>query len=133
MRRLAVLASLLLAALLVIPAVAFAGAVPAPQHTLALPTDQIWTIVAASVAPLAGYIVNYLGPHSSERIKAVVQLVAAAIAGGLTQAITAGDVGLNAITLQFVVTAVIAAFGAHKLLWQPSTIGHAFGAGRNRA
>lgn len=121
----------MLAALLLLPALAFADA-PPPQPTLALPTDQVWTLLAGGLAPLAAYVLNYVGPHTSEKIKAFVQIVVAAIAGGVAEAITAGGVGFNTVTLQFCLSAVIAALAAHKILWQPATISTALGGGRNK-
>jgi hypothetical protein len=128
------LISLVAFALLAFPTLAFADAAPPPQDTLALPTDQVWTLVAGALAPLASYVLNYVGPQTSERVKAFVQVVVAAVAGGLTQAIAAGSdtVGFNSVTLQFVLSAVIAALTAHKFLWQPSTISTALGGGRNK-
>jgi hypothetical protein len=121
-----------LAALLLLPSLALADSAPPPQPTLALPTDQVWTLIAGGLAPLAAYVLNYVGPHTSEKIKAVVQIVVAAIAGGVAEAITAGGVGFNTVTLQFVLSAVIAALAAHKILWQPATISTALGGGRNK-
>lgn len=100
-------------------------------NALVLPTEQVWTLIAGGIVPLVSYVLNYAGPQTSEKVKAFVHVLAAAVAGGLMQAITAGDVGLNTITLQFILTAVIAALTAHKLLWQPSGVSTALGGGRN--
>jgi hypothetical protein len=125
--------ALLLALVLFLPALALAqDGAPPPAPTLALPTDQIWTLIAGALAPLGAYVLNYAGPHTSEKIKAGVQIVLAAIAGGIVQAITAGGVGFNTTTLQFVLGSVIAALAAHKILWQPATISTALGGGRNK-
>lgn len=125
--------TLALVALLVTPAAALADGAPPPQPTLALPTDQVWTLIAGGLAPLAAYLLNHYLPHTSEKIKAFVHVIVAAVAGGVMEAITAGagTVGFNTITLQFVLSAVVAALSAHKLLWQPSTISTALGAGSN--
>jgi peptidoglycan/LPS O-acetylase OafA/YrhL len=119
--------------MLLLPAAAMAtDDVPNPNTTLALPTDQIWTLAVGALVPLVTYGLNYVGPWLSEAIKAIILVVVSAIAGGITQAIVAGDVGFNATTLQFVLTAVIAALSAHRLLWRPSTISTKLGGGRNR-
>jgi hypothetical protein len=116
---------------LLCPIAAFAADGPPPQHTLALPTDQLWTLLAGGLVPLATYAVNHAGPWCTEQMKAIVHVVAAAIAGGVAQAIVAGGVGLNTITLQYVITAVVAALAAHKLLWLPSGISTRLGGGSN--
>jgi hypothetical protein len=118
-------------AMLVAPMVAVADSVPPPQHTLALPTDQVWTLLAGGLVPLASYVLNHAGPWCTEHVKAAVQVLVAAVAGGLTQAIVAGNVGFNGVTLQFVLTAVTAALFAHRLLWLPSGISARLGGGSN--
>lgn len=130
MKRYIIAAGVLVLLLTATPALADGTTVP--QHTLAFPTDQIWAFVAGNLAPLVAYVLNYYGPHVSEKAKVVVTMVVAAVAGGIAQAITAGNVGFNDATLQFVVTAVVAAFLAHHWIWQPSTIASALGGGRNR-
>jgi hypothetical protein len=119
--------------LLLVPATALGVDSPPPQPTLALPTDQVWTLIAGVLSPVVAYALNFAGPWASEKLKALVQVGAAAIAGGLTQAIVAGGVGFNGKTLQFVITAIFAALTAHKTLWQPSGISTALGGGRNKA
>lgn len=115
---------------LVFPAFALADAT-APQHTLALPTDEVWVVVAGALAPIVGYLLNYFGPHIDERVKGIVHVVVAAIAGGIVQAVTAGGVGLNARTLQFVVIAVASALAAHAGFYTRSTWSTTLGGGRN--
>lgn len=106
---------------LLLPSLALA--VDPPQHTLALPTTQIWCIVAGCISPLITYVLNNrLLKNLSEPIKAVIFLVGAAIAGGIAQAINAGNVGFNQSTFQLVATSVLAAIIAHFGFWQPSTI-----------
>lgn len=113
------------------PALALADSAPPPAPTLVLPTDQLWAFAAGSIVPLVTYAINKWAPYTSEKIKGLVQVVVAAIAGGLVQAITAGGVGFNSTTLQFIITAVVAALGAHKALWLPSGISWLFGGGQN--
>lgn len=113
-----------------IPASALADAAM-PQPTLALPTDQVWTIIAGSLVPLVAYVLNKYGPHTSEKMKAFVHIIAAAVAGGLVEAITVGGVGFNDVTLQFVMTAIVTALAAHGFLWKPSGISTALGGGQN--
>lgn len=128
-RRIIMLTGLILFAL---PAAAFAQDAPDPSSTLVLPTDQLWTLAVGALVPLVTYGLNYIGPWVSEPVKAFIVVLASAVAGGVTQAITAGDVGFNTVTLQFVLTAVIAALSAHKLLWRPSGVSAKLGGGANR-
>jgi hypothetical protein len=127
------IALLSVAALLFMPALVMAADGPPPQHTLALPTDQLWTLLAGALVPLATYALNHAGPQVTEPLKAIVHVLVAAIAGGITQAIVAGNVGFNNITLQYVITAVVAALAAHRLLWLPSGISTRLGGGTNAA
>lgn len=116
--------------LLALAPFAMADVSGAPTH-LVLPTDQIWAFVAGNLAPLFAYVLNHYAPWISEKIKVFAQFVVASIAGGLTQAITTGGVGFNAVTLQFVVTAVVGAFLAHAWVWQRSTVAQSLGGGSN--
>lgn len=117
---------------LALPGLALAGDAPPPQHSLALPTDQVWALVAGALVPAVGYVLNHHAPWIDEKIKAIIQVLVAAVAGGLAQAIAAGDVGFNDVTLQFVVTAVMAALAAHKFFWLPSGLSTRLGGGTNR-
>lgn len=117
--------------LLVLPAAALADA-PPPQPTLALPTDQVWTLIAGALAPIAAYMLNFRAPWLTEPVKALVQVVVAAVAGGIMQAVTAGGVGFNGRTLQFILTAVFGALAAHSGLWKPSGIQRTLGGGQNK-
>lgn len=122
---------LTIAVLLLMPAMALAADATPPGSHLALPTDQVWALLAGALVPAVGYLLNHYAPWCDEKVKAAVQVVVAAIAGGIAQAIAAGDVGLNGATLQFVLTAVAAAFAAHHWFWQPSGISAALKAGTN--
>jgi hypothetical protein len=106
---------------LAFPALALADTT-APNGHLVLPTDQIWAFVAGNLAPLLMYLVNRYMPYTSETIKALMQGVGAAVAGGIAQAITAGGVGFNSATLQFVVTAVIGMLIAHHWVWKATPV-----------
>lgn len=132
MRALRVLLLFVLLAGMLSPALVLgADTAPPPQPTLALPTDQVWTLIAGVLSPIAAYALNFRGPWISERVKVLVQIVVAAVVGGITQAITAGGVGFNGRTLQFVITAIFAALGAHFGIWRASGISTAVGGGRN--
>ncbi len=122
---------LAVAGCLLFPAFALGAVDPPPSPTLALPTDQLWAFAAGNLAILVAYILNHAGPWLSEEAKGIVAVITTAIAGAITQAITAGDVGFNGTTLQFAVTAVVGGLMAHKWFWQPSNIGARFGAGSN--
>lgn len=103
----------LLVLLLAAPALA-ADSVPAEPRSFVFPTDQVWALVAGGLAPLVAYVLNHYSPFwFTEPVKGIVQAVAAAVAAGIAQAITAGDVGFNDATLQFVVTGVVGALLAH--------------------
>jgi hypothetical protein len=97
-----------------------------------LPNDQLAVLVIGLLVPLVGYLLNYVGPWIDEKVKGVVQVVVAAVAAGLYQAVEAGGLGLNDVTLQLIVTAILGALAAHKLLWLPSGISTSLGGGRNK-
>lgn len=106
---------------------------PKPPSSLVLPTDQLWALLAGSVVPLFTYLLNTYAPWTSEAVKALVLAIGAAIAAGVVQAVTAGDVGLNQVTLQFVVTGVVAAFIAHAQVWlRIPELATKLGSGQNR-
>lgn len=123
---------LALLALMLLPALAFAEPAVNPI-TLILPKAQLWTLIVGALVPLVTYVLNHVGPWVSEPVKAFVLALAAAIAGALVTAITTSVFGFNAQTLQLVVSAIIAAFAAHKLLWLPSGISTLLGGGTNKA
>lgn len=130
-----ILASVLLFAMLLAPYAAFADignvADPKPPFQFVLPTAQLWALIAGAIITLPTYLINKYAPWVSDAAKGVVHWVTAAIAGGITQAITAGGVGLNQTTLQFVVTAIVAAI-AIQPWWKKTGIGLLFGQGQNR-
>lgn len=120
-------------ALLTLPALAVAAeGVPSPQPHQALPAFQFYAALIGALAPLVGYVLNYVGPQIGEKVKALVQVVVAGAAGALYQLLEVGDLGLDTETLQVVGTAVVAALLAHHGLYKPSTISTAFGGGRNK-
>lgn len=85
-----------------------------PNSTLPLPTDLLWSLAAGFLSPLVGYIINKLGPQTTEHAKLIVQTVVAAVAGGIAQAVTAGGVGFNDTTLQYVLFAILTAGVGHQ-------------------
>lgn len=103
-----------------------------PNTTLPLPNDLVWALVAAGLVPLAGYLFNKYGPHTGEKTKGSVIGVLGVVSAALVQAVSAGGVGLNDVTLQYVLLGLVAAYGSHKFVWQPTTIAAAFGAGQNK-
>jgi hypothetical protein len=115
-----------------IPAMAGAADVaPTPQPSLALPAIQAVAVLIGFLSPLVTYVLNHYAPWADEKIKAVVQVVVAAVAAGLYQAIEVGSIGFNSVTLQLVSTAVFAALLTHKILWLPSGISAKLGGGTN--
>ena len=107
---------------LFLTAYAYGADEPALQGQFVFPALQVWTIVAGSLVTAITYVINRWAPWVGQGTKAFVLVIAAAIAAGLTQSIDGGTVGFNDQTLQLVVTAVVAAFGSHLLLWKPSGI-----------
>lgn len=105
---------------------------PKPAPTLVLPTDQLWAYLASTLVTLPTYLVNKYGPQVSEPVKGLVLMLTTAVAAGVTQAITMGNVGFNQTTLQVVVTSVFVAFMAHKFVWQTTGIARNLGAGQNK-
>lgn len=111
----------------------FPAAALAADGSSASPPDQIWALVAGALVPLATYVINKWAPWTKEPVKVMVMLIVSAIAGGLTQAITEGNVGFNRTTLGFVLAALIGSIGAHNGLWRPGQISIALGGGQNAA
>lgn len=122
---------LMLIAMLLLPVTALADSAPPPQHTLALASTQVWVLAVGALVPIVTYVLNHVAPWTSEPVKAFVLVVAAAVAGGVTQAINAGNVGFNDSTFQLVLTSIIAALAAHGFLWKPSGVSTRLGGGSN--
>lgn len=106
---------------------------PSPPTQLILPTDQLWAIFVAGFVPLVMFVINKYAPWVSEGGKLIAHAIAAAIVAGVVQAITAGDVGFNQVTLQFVLSGVAGAFLSITLAWQKTQIPEKLGAGQNKA
>ncbi len=98
---------------------------------LVLQSKQTWVLLIGALVPLVTYVLNHVGPWISEPVKAGVTVVVAAVAGGLYTALATSSFGWNAATLQMVLTAVVAALGAHHWLWKPSGISTKLGGGSN--
>lgn len=94
-------------------------------------TLQLWALLAGTLTPLGAYVLNYLGPWVDEKLKALVQVVLAAIAGAIVALVDRGEVGFDKKTLVYVLSAVIAALFSHGVLWRPSSISTELGGGRN--
>jgi hypothetical protein len=105
--------------------------VPPTSHTLIFSSVQFWALAIGTVVPLITYVLNTHAPWITEPVKAVVQVVMAALAGAIYQLATAGSLSLDSQTLQVLLSSVVAALAAHKLLWQPSGISTTLGAGTN--
>lgn len=110
---------------------AWADVVPPDNSTLALPELQLWTLFAGLLVPGVTYLLNKYAPWVTDPVKGFVHVVTASIAGALVVLIDTGDIGLNNETLQAVLTAVVAAFGAHAWFWKPTGLGAKLGAGQN--
>lgn len=98
------------------------------NHVVLFPVDQIIILVIGSLVPLVSYVLNKYLPTTSESVKALVHVVVAAIAGALYTAVDTSVFGFNNVTLQLIVTAVVGALAAHKLLWKPAKINEKLGA-----
>jgi hypothetical protein len=127
---------LIIAVLLIVPEIAEAAdagtADPKPPGSFVLPTDQLWAAAAGSVAPLLTYLINTYAPWTAEWLKSFVMALGGAVAAGVTQAITAGDVGFNETTLQFIATGAFAALIFHVNLWTRNGVAQRLGSGENR-
>jgi uncharacterized YccA/Bax inhibitor family protein len=95
---------------------------------LLLTNQQLWVTLIGSIVPLGGYVINKFAPWISESVKGVVQVVLAAVAGGLYTAIDTSVFGLNQTTVSLVFSAVVAALAAHNFLWKPAKINTLLGA-----
>lgn len=111
--------------LLLIPTLALAAG------TVLTPVPQVWVVLLGALVPLVTYVVNHAAPWISEPAKAIVLAVAAAIVAAIYTAIETSVFGLNSATLQLVLSAIVAAFGSHLLVWKPSGIAVKLGAGSN--
>lgn len=126
-RRISIVAS---AAYFILAASALADAIH-PAGGLALQSKQVWVLLIGALVPLGTYVLNHVGPWVSEPVKAFVTVVVAAVAGGLYTALATTSFGWNSATLEMVLTAVVAALGAHHWLWKPSGVSRKLGAGSN--
>lgn len=117
--------------LLAIPAHALASAAPAPASKLVIPSLQFWTAALAALAPLGTYVLNRYAPWADERVKAIVHVVMAAAVGVVYPLIATGGWAFDTRHLELVGSAVISALIAHRILWMPSGISTALGAGTN--
>lgn len=118
---------------LLAPAVAVAadGDVPPPDNTLLLSPLQFWAMVCGAAAPLVGYLLNYFGPQTDEKVKAVVQAVVAAGAGALYQLLATGDLAFDTQTFMVIGGAMFASIVAH-IGYKAGGINTYLGGGRNR-
>ena len=111
--------------LLLLPALALAAG------TVLTPVPQIWVLLLGALTPLVTYVINHFAPWLGEAAKATVLAVVAGIVAAIYTAIETNIFGFNDATLQLVLTAIIAAFGAHALVWRPSGISTKLGGGSN--
>jgi hypothetical protein len=120
--------------LLVMLAVAGNALADVPVKTptyLVLPQTQLWTLVIGSLVPLVTYVLNHYAPWVSEPIKGIVLALVAAGASALYTALSTNVIGFNNTTYQLVISAVIAAFLTHVVVWKPSGISVKLGGGTN--
>lgn len=95
---------------------------------LILKDQQLWVILIGSIVPLGGYVLNRISPWVSESVKGIVQVILAAIVGGLYTALDTSVFGFNQTTVSLVFSAVAAALVAHNFLWKPAKINTLLGA-----
>jgi hypothetical protein len=118
-------AFLALLCLMLIPALALAAG------TVLTPVPQVWVILLGALTPLVTYVLNHFAPWVTEPIKATVLAVVAGVVACIYTAIETSIFGFNNATLQLVLSAIVAAFGAHLLIWSPSGIAAKLGGGSN--
>lgn len=94
---------------------------------------QFWVLVLGSITPLAGYVFNKFLPWVDETAKAIFQVLLAAIVAALFTALDTNVFGWNQDTFELVLTGVVAALGAHNLLWRPAKVNVKLGAKENSA
>lgn len=131
MRRIILAIPLMLVAFFMTAAVALADSVPPPNNELVFSSQQFWSAVIGALVPLVTYALNYRAPWLTEHVKAIVLLVASAIAGALFQLLDTGSLHWNTRTFEVVATAVVMAFAAHVGFYRPSGINTLLGGGRN--
>lgn len=100
---------------------------------LLLGNTQVWVLLIGSLVPLVSYLLNRVAPWVDETVKAIVQVVVAAVAAGLFTALDTSVFGWNATTLQLVLSGVVAALAAHNWLWKPAKVNVKLGATENSA
>jgi len=76
------------------------------------------------LSPLVSYCLNNkllrrFWENLPEPVAGMIHLLVAAVAAGAYEAVETNQFGWNAITAQYVLTAVIAAFLAHGAIWKP--------------
>jgi hypothetical protein len=127
MKRLILVLLAVVVALVVVPSVALADASTAERHGLVLDQVQLYSVVIGVFSPIVGYIVNSglvkkVSASIPEPVAAMVHVLIAAVGAAIYQAAVAGHLGFNDETLQVLLSAVVAAFAAHRLIWVPSGV-----------
>ena len=117
--------TLALLVLLLVPALALAAG------TVLTPVPQLWVLILGGLTPLVTYVLNHFAPWVTEPIKATVLAIVAGAVAALYTAIETSIFGFNNATAQLVLSAIVAAFGAHLLIWSPSGIAAKLGGGSN--
>jgi hypothetical protein len=92
-----------------------------------LPEDQFWVILVGSIVPLATYFQNLWWHDAPEWVKALFQAVVAGVAGGLYTVFLTDTKGFDNVAQQ-IVSAIIASFFAHNILWKPANVNVKIGA-----
>lgn len=111
--------------LLIVPAAALAaddGVTPGDDLDL-----QLWGIVAGGLSPAVAYLLNRFWSTASEPVKGLIFAVTAAVAGALAELIDLGSIGFDQATLEYVLAAVITAFGAHIGFYKTTGLNVAIG------
>lgn len=114
----------LLLLLLIVPA-AFADVPAAPTHTLLFPQAQLFAFFFGMVSTAVSYILNRavikkLIAGVPEPILGLVHILVAAAGAAIYEASQTNSFGWNATTLQLILTAVVASFAAHGLIYKPT-------------
>lgn len=94
---------------------------------LALSQTQMWIVVVGILSPTVAYCLNNkllrrVWESLPEPVAGMIHLLVAAAAAGAYEAVETSQLGWNAATAQYILTAVVASFVAHGIIWKPTGV-----------